>query len=408
MENQNILVSQELKPAYYDRFHCLMGDCRLSCCKYRWRIAFNKNDYIRLRNLKSSPQLAEQMEKTLRRIHKGNLAGSFYGEFDMSTGVCPLLTEEGLCGLQVEQGGDVLPQVCRVFPRSEKYTAAALERSLSPACEGVLALLWDLPEGVDFVLNELPKPVSRVLHTHAPRLAAAFQEIRSLCIDFLQDQALPLPQRILLMGMALRDLTDRAEEPGAWLERAVALLADPKRAEACAPLMKTGDMELSMAVSHAYSTLMRVGYGEDFMKLREEIAQTMGMSTEGETTLHPEEYRALQKRLEERLAGHETFFENLMVSVFFLLAMPNVDSPEALWKSYVTLCGLYNVFRFTAAASCHDPATDGEQARAELFRYLVYVSRALLHNESTQTMVRDILFDNESATLAHMAILLGI
>lgn len=407
MENQNILIGQELKPAYYDRFHCLMGDCRLSCCKYQWGVAFDKNDYIRLRNLKNSPGLEERMGKALRRIHSGDLAGKFYGKFDMDGGVCPLLTEEGLCALQAEHG-NVLPKVCREFPRAEKYTPAALERSLTPACEGVLALLWDLPEGVDFVLNDLPKPVTRVLHINAPHLPAAFPEIRSLCIDFLQDQALPLSRRILLMGMALRDLADNAEDPGAWLGRTVALLTDPKRAEVCAPLMETGDMELIMAVSHACSVMMRLGYDRGFAALREEVARTMGMSADGEVTLHPEAYRALQGRLEERLAGHETFFENLMVSIFFLLSQPNVESPEALWKSYVNYCGLYNVFRFAAAASCHDPAADGEAARAELFRYLVHTSRALLHNETSRAMVRDDLFDNESATLAHMAILLSI
>lgn len=43
----------------------------------------------------------------------------------------------------------------------------------------------------------------------------------------------------------------------------------------------------------------------------------------------------------------------------------------------------------------------------ELFRLLVFASRNLIHNNTHQIALRDELFQNDSATLAHMAILLG-
>ena len=64
----------------------------------------------------------------------------FYGEFDLAGGSCPLQRPDGLCSLQLEKGHDALPRVCKIFPRSEVYHSSGyLERSLSPACEGVLA-----------------------------------------------------------------------------------------------------------------------------------------------------------------------------------------------------------------------------------------------------------------------------
>ena len=76
----------------------------------------------------------------------------------MDSGVCPLLREDCLCGLQVEKGPEALPAVCQTFPRSKSYAASGyLERSLSPACEGVLELLWNLPDGVEFRSDPLPK-----------------------------------------------------------------------------------------------------------------------------------------------------------------------------------------------------------------------------------------------------------
>ena len=45
--------------------------------------------------------------------------------------------------------------------------------------------------------------------------------------------------------------------------------------------------------------------------------------------------------------------------------------------------------------------------RDELFRLLVHVSRALLHSRERQVDLQDSLFQNDSATLAHMAVLLS-
>ena len=110
----------------------------------------------------------------------------------------------------------------------------------------------------------------------------------------------------------------------------------------------------------------------------------------------------LFRSLEELLGHSEYFFENLMVSLAFHLHFPNLDSPEQLWKSYVNLCNLYSFYRFTAVCACRK-----EVSRTRLTHVLVQISRALLHNNIRQASLREELFKNDSATLAHMAILVG-
>ena len=44
----SIKIKNDLRPAYYNDFHCLAAGCRLSCCK-GWRIAFDKKDYLSLK-----------------------------------------------------------------------------------------------------------------------------------------------------------------------------------------------------------------------------------------------------------------------------------------------------------------------------------------------------------------------
>lgn len=404
---QKLRITHELKPVYYDKFRCLMGDCALSCCKDNWKIAFSKKDYLRLRHLKCSPGLEENLSKTVRRIRHGPAAERWYAEFDMSAGVCPMLTEEGLCGLQMEQGGEVLPRVCKVFPRMEACTGAGLERSLSPGCEGVLGLLWELPEGIDFVLEPLPKPLQAKRLYDTP-LFLAHEEVRSLCIDFLQDRTLPLPRRILLMCMLLRDLADHPEDPERWLRKAAGVLAEPGREELCAGLSGGGAAGRNLRIINNLNLLQAIRQNdEETNRLRRRIQETLeAYWRNGQTHFCLEDYLRCEAVFRERYGEREWFFENLMVCIYFHMSFPVLTSPEELWKSCVNFCNLYSICRFISVLSCYDRGMDEAAARAELFRGLTLVSRGLLHNPEAQTHLRDELFQNDSATLAHMAILL--
>ena len=202
-------LETDLRPAYYDDFHCLAAGCRLSCCK-GWRISFNKKDYLSLKRQTGTDALNARMENGLHRIRKGPLTDIHFGEFDMSTGDCPLLREDCLCSLQLEKGHEALPAVCRIFPRAQAYQpSGCLEKSLSPACEGVLELLWNLPDGVEFRSDPLPKAERKVLTiADSQPLVPFFPYIREWCVDMLQDRRHPLPERILRMGAALRELAE--------------------------------------------------------------------------------------------------------------------------------------------------------------------------------------------------------
>ena len=96
--------------------------------------------------------------------------------------------------------------------------------------------------------------------------------------------------------------------------------------------------------------------------------------------------------------------ENLMTALFFHLHLPMLSGREELWKGYVNFCNLYSFYRFMAVMSCREEAAGD---KAELYRLLVCASRGLIHNGARQTSLRDEFFQNDSATLAHMAILLG-
>ncbi len=402
-------IHYDLRPAYYDRFQCLAGACRFSCCK-GWNITFNKKDYLALKRQEGSDELTANLTQNVRRIRQGPNAGRFYGEFDMSGGTCPLLREDGLCSLQLEKGHGALPEVCRVFPRTQAYSDSGyLERRLTPACEAVLELLWDLPDGVDFVADPLPKSKTRtlIMGTSGP-LRLRFQELRSACIDLLQDRRRPLAQRILLMGLALKELADGEEDVDGWLARTRTLVDDPEtdRRLQLPDQQKTLSMFLT---NNIRVMLASQSPNRELSAVLKEVLDGLGavLTFEGgqavNFSLPNDPYLAARARFEENFQDRAYFMENLMVTLFFNLQVPDPVDREKLWKSYVDFCNLYSFFRFMAVASCREGAAGD---KAELFRMMVCASRGLMHNTPQKAKLRDEFFQNHSATLAHMAILL--
>lgn len=408
--SRSIPVEYDLRPACYDDFQCLAGDCRLNCCK-GWHITFNRKDYMFLKRQTGSPDFNARMEHAIHRIRSGPFSGAYFGEIHLKeNGLCPLQREDGLCALQLEKGHNALPAVCRIFPRIENVSPSGfLERALSPACEGVLALLWELPEGVDFRSD--PLPASQVTQTAiGPQgsLYVHFQEIRSQCIDFLQDRRISLPQRILLMGLALKSLVDGERDLSRWLARAQML--SEQAAAGGITLGEENNQTLHKFLANNTRLLpLLPDVSEDFRTIPQEVLESLivaGKSENGvfRATVSILPYLAARARFQERFGDREYFMENLMVSLFFQLHFPVLNSPEELWKSYVNFCSLYSIYRFLSVMSCREGAAGD---RDELFRLLVYASREMMHNGKLQNAVRDLMFENDSATLAHMSILLS-
>ncbi len=403
MAEYDIPIKNDLRSAYYDDFHCLAAGCRWSCCK-GWHITFDKKDYLSLRHLKGGAELGARMEGAIRRIRK-NAPSGHYAEFCLKEGlVCPLLREDGLCDLQIEQGVKALPFVCQSFPRCESLmNSGYFERSLTLGCEGVLGLLWELPDGVYFCSDPLPQKDCKTLHAaQAGELEIHFQEIRSRCIDLLQNRRYPLPQRILLMGLALQALCENPDI-GRWLAFVEGMdgMEPPE-------LQKKQEDVLWMYLSNCTQTLLATTMPDpESIQLRSEVMDGLGMrlyADGGHAQLDRTLYLAARERYQELFGDREYFMENVMVSLFFHTKMPRVNTTEELWKSYVSFCNLYSMYRFMAVMSCREGASAGKE---ELFRSLVMVSRILLHNGARETQVRDEFFQNNSATLAHMAVLLS-
>lgn len=401
MAERNIYVQTSLTPSYYQDFHCLMGACQDNCCDDGWKIEFTKKDYLKIKRAVQSEALKAKMDKSLVRLRDQRHEDKYAELCIDERGRCAFHSEDGPCLLQLECGEAALPKVCRTFPRGTMYTAAALERTLSPTCEGLLALLWELPDGIDFIEEPLAKKDCRMYKAHS-LVEARFGEIRALCIDVLQERALRVPQRLTLLGLLFQQLGSLDWEDGEavdrWLIRGEALLHMPELAAQLDEMPR--DRETYLNYNYELFRHMRGELGRELNRAMADIHIDAKKGLVG--GFDGPRYQELERRLEELLGHSEYFFENLLVAITFGKGFPALFSPETLWKSYVSLCALYSVYRCAAVCACGE-----EASRERLFHALVYISRQTLHNKVFMNKMSSDCFEKDNASLAYLTILVN-
>lgn len=401
---EKLPVRTRLVPSYFERFHCIADRCQDNCC-HGWKIAFSKKDYLKIKRAAKPAALEEVTKQAMHRLPDGRRTEAWYAEFLATNGPCPFQSETGLCQLQLECGEAVLPRVCREFPRVSAYTPMGREETLSTACEAVVELLWELPEGVDFIEEDLPREKWRFYFATPEN--EAFPTMRAAVIDILQARQFSLARRLMILGIVLENARDTWPQFDlrAWHTRVQLLLAEPSLTQSLEPertdlkkfLAENTRIVLSLETKDA-----RLQQQLEAMGVSWDTASEVGQS---EVTVRMEFRQDYYLEAEEAFArcfgDIEYFFENILVNMAFWQKVPQVGSAEALWKSYVTLCSIYSFFRFFAVLyGGTDPS------RERLFRSVVLASRGLLHSESRRNTLRDRFFENQNSTLAHMVVLL--
>lgn len=406
-------IDKYLQPAYYQDFHCLASACQHNCCT-GWRITMDKKDTQRIKDAVESSAMAKTVHRPyLRRIRsKDEAVSPFYSLFVMrEDGACVFYNEQGLCDLQCHCGEKVLPAVCRNYPRTKRFSLMTghLERSLQMSCEGVLELLWRLPQGIAFVEGTLPETEHKTAVMRGERdflpMAQRFADIRSICIDVLQCRKFPIRQRMLLLGLLLRDLSEEAKKDAPdvdrWLSKAAMLMNTPD----CV----SGLADIQGSLSHFLPTFLAFtsfnAYARVPVEIRKdildalEVHQDIYLDGKVDVNYNAETFEAIQRRFAEEWPQWEYFFENIMVSHFFARGFPKLDTPEAIWESYMSLSFFYGLVRFVALMACRDG-----KDKDRLFYYISAIDRAFVHNQIAEEKSIARLHENESDTLAHMAL----
>lgn len=225
-----------LVPQYMLKFKCIGPECEDSCC-VGWRVTIDEETYKKYRRVKE-PELASMFAKHLGR-NRSQPSPADYARIRMKEdGRCPFLTDESLCAIQLNLGEEYLSNTCYTYPRTINEVNATLERSATVSCPEAarLALLNPQPMEFDLIEESVPERVQVRTKIDSKALSAAkrpvryFWEMRELAVDIIQNWSLPLDDRMVLLGMFCRRLSEAVEE--GRVEEIPAVIEEYRRVQA--------------------------------------------------------------------------------------------------------------------------------------------------------------------------------
>lgn len=335
----NMKKREFLAPEYYERFSCKCGDCRVSCCG-GWGITVDMAEYYRLLGAAVSPQMRVKLDCALKMVE--NPSRERYAKlgpgWDMN---CPLLDASGLCALQKECGEEMLPEVCRIYPRAFRETYAP-EAAMSASCERVIELLMEIQSPMRFHKALIPAEKTENLPPRPGIHAEIHAEIRKSIVHALQNRTLPLSARLTELFSLLNAYDAHADRSsavykGIFSENARADQNDCFRLSAgiCAIL---GGRSLSL------TEYLADGF--------ENLGIPVSAEAPGEEILKrgAERYFEARMRFEEKFPQWEIWFEQIFVNHVFFTDFPWSDVRETVTDEFVALGVTYIVVKFTSVA----------------------------------------------------------
>lgn len=180
-------------PEYFSQFQCKCGDCRTCCCT-GWGISISRTDYFRLVGMECSKGLRRRVDESLSLLP--DASEKRYARLNPNwLGQCHMRAGDGYCALQRERGENVLPLICRIYPRKIRRELE-LEGACANSCEKTLELLWEQKEPLRFVRIQKPASIPDVPACAAEAQAARGIEKRRGAIACLQDRSLSLEDRL--------------------------------------------------------------------------------------------------------------------------------------------------------------------------------------------------------------------
>ncbi|WP_169308443.1 flagellin lysine-N-methylase [Ferrimonas aestuarii] len=196
-----------IEPKYVTEFQCWGERCPSNCC-HSWDIGVDEKSFKTLKR-STAPAISSLASRYLKRDKKS----AHYGKIKLlDNGNCPMLDKQGLCQIHSKLGHHALSTTCQSYPRVNKPFAQRVEQSLSLSCPAAAsAVLFD-PQAMQLKVASQTGPKQKVTPNTLPVWVAP---IRDLCFDILLQEQIPLPQRLLAIGLLFKrmgnDVSDIAK-----------------------------------------------------------------------------------------------------------------------------------------------------------------------------------------------------
>lgn len=328
-----------LMPDYFTNFSCKMGACRSACC-VGWPISVSMQNYFRLLGIDCPKPLRDRLDVGLRMVD--NPTNDRYAQFSPRyDGNCPLRLEDGRCAIHAELGEEVLPDICRLYPRGIR-TVNDFECSCANSCEGVVELLFNEKEPIRFVRKTLTVDVpENKVHSSMFDTLGRGQEIRLCFIRVLQDRRYSLAKRLLNLYRIIEEIyTAMKNKDSAAIDETI-LRVNSGKADFRQEL-PIGEEKFLHGFDVIKNVVSWIDERHDSVK---DFADTaIAYYCEGEDI--SAKYNEASTHFEKTFPHWENWFENLLVNHMFFSRFPLQERPVSFEDEYIALCSEYAILRF--------------------------------------------------------------
>lgn len=391
-------------PTIYDEFQCKGGACRNTCCQ-SWTINITRGEYTKIRNRCKS----EITKSAFKRLPRKQASDDNYAIMQLTEqGLCPYLTEEHLCGMQLEHGFPMLPWICKQFPRySAMFSDGSFRYALDTGCEHVNELLWENTENGLHFITDTREVTSHFSKLKSNTLAEWESDIQNLCIWLMQNRSYSLSDRLILLGLAIRELEkiqkeNTPERIPAWFMKWQTHTKGNEFAESLKDLSGDSYWFVSNLLKTCY-TLYLVNpknFSETYHVLQSKLSCQAILNSDtqvSEISWDQEQYLRLKERFYKNFPDVENFLENYIVLNLVRMGFP--FELESCLDTYTLLVTYYSLTLFLLIIN--DP-----QTREAFIDQVTFLSRETLNLSNFQKFFLEQLKKTESDSLAHLAILI--
>ncbi|MDU5105548.1 flagellin lysine-N-methylase [Clostridium sp.] len=174
-------IDNILKIKEYDKFKCIADKCKFTCCN-GWDINVDTNTYNKWKEKSELNYLLDNV-----RFIKSNGENSYLIKKE-TKGVCPLLSDEGLCNIVLNHGEEYLSSTCKSFPRIENNFEDVKEMTLSCSCPEVVNIISNMKEKIYIESNEALSYIEDL----------GSLQIREALVNILQKEDITLENKLIL------------------------------------------------------------------------------------------------------------------------------------------------------------------------------------------------------------------
>lgn len=397
-ENQPVLL-----PEYLNVFHCIRGACEDTCC-VGWTVTIDKSTYKGYRLLAKQDKVFRELFEQSFVINMGGKNNS-YAMIKLEEGErCPFLTKDSLCLIHKNYGESYLGRLCTTYPRILYRLNKSFLSVGSFSCPEMARLGLLNQEGLKLTqasMKEVCHPSCNFFYKLGWVDETWYTEILVLAIEILQERNLTIDERLLLLGLAMQNLSsDNKTQHPATCQRMRRLLYSNLIQDELNRISPQYALQLQLIRDIAGERLTLPLTSQRYLDIHRKTLMSFlleeGNSLEGSVRAYLDTLGTFRGTLE----NHSYILENYLVNS---VLMDNLGLDKKIFDGYVKMVVKYTLIRAFVLGVARQDKVMSEDTFISVIQPF---SKVVEHNAQYIEKVLNLLKNNNMTTLPYMAILL--